>query len=374
MLNHFDTHVCLISKEATPNLTPILDEQFRPKKVLMMVSAEMRDAATRLAAICKRYQVQVEQIAVENVFDLQALENQFIDLLANHESENMALNVTGGTKPMAIAASLVFKGEKPIFYVHPQKNSVFMLGSNNEPPIELANKLKLSDYLPAHGFKIIDSPAPGKASAGEASLTETLVGYAGNFHSAIARLNWLAQQASSKKVLELADTTLQKSDPDFDRIMDYVREAGLATISKDKICFRDEAARAYLNGGWLEQYVFGIANGLKKQDIACNLTVESQAPGHSRNELDVAILAQNRLHVIECKTSRMDQSGRADGVLYKLDTLTAFGGLNTKGMLVSFQPLKAPDLDRAKDLRVKVVDADKLRNLKQIMNEWINSQ
>lgn len=373
MLNRFDTHVCLISKEATPNLTPILDEQFRPKKVLMMVSAEMRDAAARLAAICKRYQVQVEQIPVDDAFDLQALENQFIDLLANHEAENMALNVTGGTKPMAIAASLVFKGEKPIFYVHPQQNSVFMLGSN-EPEIALANKLKLSDYLPAHGFRIIDSPAPGKASPDEASLTDTLVSHAGAFHAAIARLNWLAQQASSKKVLEIADPTLQKADHDFDRIMDYVQDAGLATLSKDKIRFRDEAARAYLNGGWLEQYVFEIANSLKKQDIACNLTVESQAPGHSRNEIDVAILAQNRLHVIECKTSRLDQGDKADGVLYKLDTLTAFGGLNTKGMLVSFQPLKAADLDRAKDLRVKVVDADKLRNLKQIMNEWINGK
>ena len=238
----------------------------------------------------------------------------------------------------------------------------------------LADGLKLGDYLPAHGFKIIDSPALGKASLNEANLTDTLVSNAGTFHTAIARLNWLAQQASSKKVLEIADPTLQKSDPGFDRIMDYVRDAGLATLSKDTIRFRDEAARAYLNGGWLEQYVFDIANSLKKQDIACNLTVESQAPGHSRNEIDVAILAQNRLHVIECKTSRLDQSDRADGVLYKLDTLTAFGGLNTKGMLVSFQPLKAPDLSRAKDLRVKVVDADKLRNLKQIMNEWINSR
>jgi len=41
-------------------------------------------------------------------------------------------------------------------------------------------------------------------------------------------------------------------------------------------------------------------------------------------------------------------------------------------MLVSFQKVNQATLNRAKDLRIKVVDASNLRNLKQIMAEWIN--
>jgi hypothetical protein len=58
-----------------------------------------------------------------------------------------------------------------------------------------------------------------------------------------------------------------------------------------------------------------------------------RADGWPRNEVDIALLAQNRLFIIECKTRKMsgdDLAGPGAESLYKLDSLTSlleFGAL-----------------------------------------------
>lgn len=109
--------------------------------------------------------------------------------------------------------------------------------------------------------------------------------------------------------------------------------------------------------------------------MARSLKVESA--GHARNEIDVAALVHNRLYLIECKTRSMQSTGDAAGpgaeTLYKLDSLTALGGLNTRGMVVSYQALKPSDKQRANDLRIKVVESGQLRNLDEHLAKWINA-
>ncbi len=96
---------------------------------------------------------------------------------------------------------------------------------------------------------------------------------------------------------------------------------------------------------------------------------------HARNEIDVADLIHNLPYMIECKTrgmrSESDAAGPGAETLYKLDSLTALGGLNTRGMLASYQPLETWDKQRARDLRINVVESGQLRNLEQHLTKWI---
>ena len=48
---HYTTHLCLVSGQATPNLLPVLDEAWRPKKVVLACSAQMKTAAQGLRAV-----------------------------------------------------------------------------------------------------------------------------------------------------------------------------------------------------------------------------------------------------------------------------------------------------------------------------------
>ncbi len=48
---NYDTHVCLVSAQATPNLIAAIDEQWRPRRVVLATSSEMGAAALVALAV-----------------------------------------------------------------------------------------------------------------------------------------------------------------------------------------------------------------------------------------------------------------------------------------------------------------------------------
>jgi len=94
------------------------------------------------------------------------------------------------------------------------------------------------------------------------------------------------------------------------------------------------------------------------------------------NELDVAFLADNRLHLIECKTKRFDsnQSPEAQvaATLYKLDTLRDYmGGNDARAMLVSYRNLGNPPRLRASEFDIKICDGQGIQRLESVLTKWI---
>ncbi len=126
------TLLCLVSDQPVLNLLPALDPTLRPERVVLAVSSEMRSQARRLEVALKRHGIPTELLPLENAFDLPDLSNRFIDFLAAHEGIDLALNVTGGTKPMAIAAQEAFRmAGKPVFYVSVQSDRLYWLAEES---------------------------------------------------------------------------------------------------------------------------------------------------------------------------------------------------------------------------------------------------
>src|SRR5574343_1216142 len=133
------THLILVSTQPIPNITPMLDESTRPQKVLMLVSADMRERAQALENIFKPRGIGVEQIPIADPWDAAGIEETVLNLLCRYPDGSVALNATGGTKLMAIAAYGVFKSQHaPIYYVHPERDQLLWL-SPKQPPHELAD-------------------------------------------------------------------------------------------------------------------------------------------------------------------------------------------------------------------------------------------
>lgn len=105
-MQKYDIHVCLVSAQAAPNLLPILDSEFKPQRAVFVVSTknEIKEKANSLKLAFNQNFVAVDILELSNEFDFQSMETELFDLLSKYENENIALNVTGGTKLMAIAA------------------------------------------------------------------------------------------------------------------------------------------------------------------------------------------------------------------------------------------------------------------------------
>lgn len=380
----FNVHVCLVSQQATPNLAPILAPDFRPREVILLVSERMKPQANALQDVCKKYDIACTQVDIPDPYDIAKMSEQFLNMVGQREKDSIALNVTGGTKPMAIAAQEAFRlADKPVFYVNPDSNSIQFLSSGISS-LDLQSNLKIEDYLTAHGYGVTGKvQRTSNATAALSSLTDTLARNVVSFEKAIGTMNYLAHQAEQRDErrggellqpcleVEVAPNTLQ--DQNWLKLRDMFADAGLLALSGNKLRFSNLEARTYINGGWLEDHVFGVAKKLSLQDAALNLTVtNSFGSGHAKNEIDVALLARNRLHLIECKTRNFQGEGtHGTEALYKLDSLAALGGLNTKCMLVSYRKLNPADKQRAKDLRVKTVEAHQLQDLKNQLQSWI---
>ncbi|MBE9563223.1 MAG: DUF1887 family protein, partial [Proteobacteria bacterium] len=216
-------------------------------------------------------------------------------------------------------------------------------------------------------------------------LTQQLVKHAEVLAKSLAAINWLAQQAER----DLKSPTLsiaQQNWHELQVLIGQFAEVGLLEYKQDCLYFKDEAARFFVNGGWLEVYTYGLLYGLRSeipkiQDVGRSIELSRDSTGKAvKNELDVAFLHNNHLYIIECKTKRFINTNHEQGdshaadALYKLDTLKwLFGGIHTKVMLVSYQPLSSWDKQRAKDLKIATCTDNQLVQLETTLKRWMNN-
>lgn len=415
------THLLLVSNQPTPNLTPALDPAVRPERVILLVSPDMTRRADWLQSVLGPRGIRVERWPIDDAWDVEHIQFRVLELL---EAERaliaagaIALNATGGTKPMAIAAFDAFRAyELPVYYVHPERDRLLWMHPSDRPAVELANRVRLDDFLAAHGTRLIarvDDAVPEP----QRQLTDWLVAQNARIAEPLGTLNWLANGAERdlrSPVLERR----QMQDADLAELIRRFAEAGLLQVRRDRLHFPDEAARFYVNGGWLEAHVYDLLRRLRKdlgaspehspaanpepleeQTASANAKAKRSEPASGAtariqdlarsvdiardgargepvpNEIDVACLAENRLYIIECKTRRWGDGeayGPGANALYRLDALAdLLGGLQARAMLVSYRDLPGHVLGRAADLRIQLCDGPRLPELPALLRRWL---
>jgi len=372
------THLILVSAQPIPNLTPILDDTLRPKNVVMLVSPDMQERSKALENICKPRGIRVERCLIENPWDANRIREQVEDLLlTRYPDGGIVLNATGGTKLMSIAAYEAFRScQLPVFYVHPEHDRLIWL-SPKLPEVDLSDRLKLNDYLTAYGASSVDISKITGVTEPIRFLTQQLLTDIDRYANELGTLNYLALKADNPR-LTCEIEAGPRSKPDLWELLELFEKAGLCKINGHSLRFVDEEARFTANGGWLEMHTYALCLNLKKalciQDVACNITINRQPAGRAvvKNEIDIGLIRANRLHLIECKTKRLEQG--AD-VLYKLDSLRdLMGGLQGRAMLVSFNPLDKTSRARAKELNIQLCCQTELRNLQQHLQTWLTNE
>ncbi len=380
---HRPVHVYLVSNQPTPNLTPALDTRLRPARVILLVSPGMREQARWLEEVLSSRGIVTREWPVDHAFDIEHVQNRVLELLEdeipNVKAKRIQLNATGGTKPMSIAAYEAFRAyELPIFYVHPEKDRLVWLFHPDQPPaINIQDRIRLEPFLQAHGVNPraeLSRNIPNKALL---EAGQQIVAHVEGFSRALGVLNFLAHKARATGEVEIERGHLRIANS----LIELFAEHGFLQHSRGKLRFPDEDSRFFVNGGWLEYLVFDAARSLRRdddriQDVARSVNVERIIRGETvPNELDVVFLRDNRLYLIECKTSRFKDKGEDShgaGVLYKLDALgDIMGGIKSRALLVSYQKFQRKDRDRARMMGIEVCAGAELQRLKTFLKKAI---
>jgi len=390
----YDTHLCLVSAQATPNLLPLLDEAWRPRRVVLACSAQMKGQAHALRSVIqtKGGGIAVDTLELPNAYDYAALSDAFLNFLAQHADDNMALNVTGGTKLMAVAAQEVFRAAgKPVFYVSVESDEVLVIGgkTTSQP---LRAKLKVHEMLKAHGYGVTSQDHP-RITRELRDLTARLIDHVASAGRALGVLNALARHARTDPRLSATLTPNQLDSRALGDILALIEDAGLARLAKSTLTFRNEESRFFVNGGWLEAHVYEALQSLRGQhdnltDVVMGVRVgfaesSNRPQGNDKNEIDVAFLYRNTLHLIECKTANLAQPGSGDDdkateAIYKMESLLKLGGLRTRGMVVDYRgqlSQSEANRKRAEEAGIAIVAGSQLKDLKGAISRlWLSDR
>lgn len=370
-------HVCLVSDQPIPNLTTVL--QFKPDTVVLLKTKEMEVKAKHLEDVLKNKKFQVRSETIE-AYDINNVISVSESLINTYKNCDVSLNITGGTKVATLGTFQAFyKNGKQIFYVNTGDNKILKLSPESdqtELPIKVS--VSISDYLALYGFQINSYVKDDSYILKRKELTDYLAGTITTKQHIIPALNSELHKYSEKSSLPIS--VKLPNDAKLLKLIDLLN--GIRQKNENNIDLNDHASLMYLKGFWFEEYIYMVAKALNPDEIKLNVTGKWITKGQHppKNEFDVMLSKGNRLFYISCKTSNPDRrvEGNEEGVgkeyIYELVSLSDKAlGLFGKRMLASARQVNDPAVrERAKILKVDVIDGGNIATLKENLKQWLN--
>ncbi|MBR5704925.1 MAG: DUF1887 family protein, partial [Deltaproteobacteria bacterium] len=372
------THVCLVSQQLIPNVLPALIE--RPDTIVLLTSQPMEGQAELLKNFLQPRGFSCQSIPIGDGYDFTQTQKACDDAIDCYGKEDgeVVLNVTGGTKIAALAAYQQFYfASRRILYMDTDHDRILELGDHPKNTPLTENLLDVKGYLACYGKNIRHETTArrGEREARRDRETTSRICelFIGNPDLLQSMNRQISQEWEKKRKYPLFVNTGGRKEGTH--LLELLAGTGIAEASSsERLCIKTEENHFYLNGGWLEEYVYNTVTGMKNDglDCDCHLNVNIEwdsplAPGkRTANELDVLFTFRNRLHLISCKTSILDkESGKGMGALYELDSLKDnAGGIFARPMLVSAHPLREADIRRAKELKITVIKGGEILRLR----------
>lgn len=289
--------------------------------------------------------------------------------------QSLGLNLTGGTKLMALAAAeWAYACEVPAFYIDTETDQIVLPTRRGWEYVALPDLLDVKGLLAANGYMVESLEAGAVLDEQRKALVgmlELVCQGSQSAEMALRGLNACAQEAG-RHADRVAKENVRPS-PAWEKLLAFCEQAGMAHRGQGWLSFPSEEARAWCNGIWFEKYVQMILYRLKAEgritSWASSVQVRNKAVP---NEFDALFSVRNRLFMLECKTSVMSEPLRPDAMLYKLDALhRRAGGVFARAMLCSIFPLDPHARNRAEEHRIRVVSGRDLLNLGDLLVRWI---
>lgn len=376
--------VSLISDQTVPNILTI--HHFKPDELLFISTNDMEkkkrcEAIIKtLAALGLNYDRRSSKILVQedSLLDCHKKIEKWIE---GRDNAEFIINLTGGTKIMAIAAYEYFKDyNSRMVYVPIPKNEFITPFPKKSPgkPTALTLRLNVVQYLTAYGLEVTNK--------------DKLKGYR---HESLYRAElseWIAHRYDRVKnalIWLCGNLRPHRDGPEFNfegtfsganaherelfqRLeIEYINGHASKRVSRSDI--------RYLTGGWLEEYCFNaVAEFVGKGIDDAEIGLKMKNPQGRDNEFDVMFTKGNALYFVECKSLDQHDDINVD-VLYKIGALQRDFGLKVKSFLVTTSPyiLKNGEIRqsvkaRAEQFHTEIIPPAYVPNFKNLLVQHLS--
>lgn len=380
----YDHHICLVSEQTLPNYLGAVVPGAAPQNVHLVVTDRMKERAGILekALRLRGYAVTQHTLASQEANDM----IEVLDDIYEKTGSSVAINVTGGTKIMALNTVewAGIQDNRPfLFYVDTDTKRILQIGGQGRQ-YEMTTALKLEELIRAGTGADISLQKNSCLEMKQRDILERLIQLFLKNGKALEMFNKYSKEAEYS-----LDTAMPSSCPqEFKQAVALAQEAGKLHIYSGKIKYESENARFWCNGGWLEEFVQSRLYRMKSlgliEDWACNIEIfkkqksstwkDNKKLPNPQNEIDAAFTAENRLFVIECKTANLAKRNGFPPAIYKLDSLKKnIGGVFSRGMIVSVHKPRPEDVQRCEDLHIELLYGKDVPHLEEKLKNWIQN-
>jgi len=327
--------ISIISEHLIPNYHLFIHLKSSIDKHLFITTKNMEDAGyTGFLKTLIGDEKNTENIYLDDFRDFKKITKNLRDSNKVNPSDKFIVNITGGTKVISLAVFNHFKElDSEIYYVAIGTNSCQKIFPEQTPPETFTHKLTLDEYLSLYGFSIEKSNTLTK----KPEFT-----------------NSLFAKVKSKDFNSLSVT----------EIRDAFYKSFTKTAPKDSV---------YYTGLWFEEYMYSLIKDklkLNNSQIALNVKVKrhtSKTNQGNDNEFDVMYVTNNKLYVVECKSSigkKNEHKKNLENFLYKLAAEIKDMGLQVTPILAvtGYPENHKSIIKRADILRIHLVGAEKFNN------------
>ncbi|MCW8346460.1 DUF1887 family protein [Vibrio sp. ZSDZ65] len=373
-------HVGIIDQDPIRLVTPLLDDRTVSRHIIFIGDKSQFDMFERLHSVLAQREITSEFFEIPNVANTSAIKQSVLELARTLKEKNVEvkLNASCGLRHRLLSVYEVFRTYHwPIFVVEPSSDRMCWLYPEGAEDAQVQDHITIKDYLTVFGARgeFTEYDIPPQLDKKLYALGERWAGNALELGPGLATLNYLATTCRKEQKLDVELSDKQQGYRELNMLISDLVDLEIASYENGVLTFISEDARRFSNGEWLENLVHSTVRQIQDdmptiQDRSLNVQVYRQLGEREvRNELDVASVVNNKLHIIECKTKGMRDDG--DDTLYKLESLRdLLGGLQARAMLVSFRPLRHNDITRAEDLGLALIGPDELKSLKHHLSLW----
>lgn len=402
-------------------------------QVCLLASASMSDKATVLKEwLGTRSAPPKVAVLPWDDHDYQSLVQQaesLADELALEARPEVSVNLTGGTKPMAMALqrafgkrSGTFSGRLSGVYVDTEHKRIEEMFAQSLGAQPMRSVLNIADLLALKGLDVVSATSSAKGHSKWLARTalfdlfrsEAAESWLSAWYALLEPAQWLVNPRKNRAGKNgrrdtykgaFCTATLKgwHEKPEFHITVDapakfdwpalrvalegelgrQLQESGAAkvalvddrqlTIRLDRRHGLDDLD--FLAGLWMEAWIASEIVKSGADDWAQGVTVRK---GRVENEIDLLVASGNRLLLIEVKTGRLDKDGKEDSkateTLYKLDAVSERIGRHFRDRwLVSLRPIGRDGHERASTQRIRVFDGAACSGLSDALREWITS-
>ncbi|WP_432464454.1 MULTISPECIES: Card1-like endonuclease domain-containing protein [unclassified Agarivorans] len=358
MLEQADTHIALLDNDPISVVTPFLNPKVKAQRLILLAIQPLNFKLKHLVDLLRPKGIAVHCI------ELLKLQQPLLECLSEYVTQNMVLNVTQGN--IDLQTRLIEWGKQQhaaIVWLDKKNDYLRYIYPAEQADLEVPDKIKIPDFMALLGITVKSSKTSLQTVQAYIPIARDWAAKNECLIKGIGQLNYHAMKSNAAFIAHRELSYQEKNNPQLQQMLAQMSERGLLQLKENRIHFRSAQAKEFCNGFWLEYFCFDQMHqlrrkGLELQDIAMSVEVEYGDPQSPlRNELDVVALINNRLYIVECKTSNSD-SKEGQRIIFRLDMLRDSFGETTQAFWVNSLPVASVLKKRAKHSGVYIVEAE----------------